>query len=72
MLPTSCCVMVLAPPVACAEDLVLERAGDADDVHAVVLVEALVLHGDERLRDVPWQRSKETLVRSSASDFGDE
>src|SRR6187402_3159868 len=35
---------------------VLERAGNAYQVHAVVLVEALVLYGHEGLRDVFGKR----------------
>jgi hypothetical protein len=33
-----------------AEEVVLDRTGDADDVDAVVLIEAVVFYGDERLR----------------------
>jgi hypothetical protein len=32
---------------------VLQRAGDPDDVDAVVLIKALILDGNERLTDVP-------------------
>ena len=39
-----------------ADDVVLDRTGDADDVDAVVLVEAVVLHRDEGLRHVLRQR----------------
>ncbi len=49
MFPTSCCVIVRRAAGA-AEQVVLDRTGDADEVDAVVLVEAVVLHGDERLR----------------------
>ena len=41
-----------------AADGVLERARDADEVDAVVLVEALVLDGDERRRHVARQRAE--------------
>src|SRR5262245_3068653 len=39
-----------------AEDVVFHRAEHADDVDAVVLIEALILDGDECLRDVLRQR----------------
>ncbi len=50
---------------------VLQRAGDADDVHAVVLIEALILHRDERLADVLGQRpyrDQRPLLRAQVTD----
>ena len=44
------------PAAVLSEDFALDGAGDADDIDAVVLVEALVLDGDERLRHVRWER----------------
>src|SRR6185369_7571289 len=49
-----------APAVAACdplEDLALDGAGDADQIDAVVLVEALVLDGDECLTNVLRQRA---------------
>ena len=48
------------------------RAGDADQVDAVVLVEALVLDGDERLPDVLGQRADRDARARLASDLADE
>ena len=41
-----------AGAAALTQDVVLERAGDADDVDAIVLIEAMVLDSDERLANV--------------------
>src|ERR1700680_5341283 len=46
-----------ARAAALAEDVVLEGAGDADDIHPVVLVEAMIFHGNERLRQILRQCS---------------
>jgi hypothetical protein len=46
-----------ARAAAIAEDVVLDRAGDADDVNAIVLVETLVFDGHKCLADVPRKRS---------------
>src|SRR5205085_9244474 len=35
----------------------LDRARDADEIDAVVLIEALVLDSDERVLEVTWQRA---------------
>ena len=45
-----------AGAAALAEDVVPERTRDADDVNAIVLIEAVVLDGDECLRQVLWER----------------
>ena len=72
MLPTSCCVMVLAPPSRLAEDLAFDRAGDADDVDAVMLVEALVFDRNECLRDVARERANRDAAAELDPDFADE
>ena len=54
------------------EDLALDGAGDADQVDAVVLVEALVLDGDERLADVLRQRANRDARARLAPDLADE
>src|SRR4051812_42653246 len=48
-----------------AEDVVLESTGDADDVDAVVLVEAMILDRDERVRQIRGQR----LDRDTGADL---
>ena len=53
-----------AAPVT--EDVVLDRAGDADYVNAVVLVETLVFDSDKRLADVLRERPN----RDAAPDLG--
>jgi len=50
------------------EELALDRAGDADEVHAVMLIEALVLDGDERLADVLRQRADRDAGARLAAD----
>src|SRR6185436_6417885 len=35
-----------------AEDVVLDRPGDADEVHAVMLIKAVIFDGDERFRQI--------------------
>ena len=42
---------------ALAENIVLQSPGDADDIHAVVLIEAVVFDRDESLRQIFRQRS---------------
>ena len=71
MFPTSCCVIVLAPRGS-PRHRVLQRAGDADDVDAVVLIEALILDGDERLADVPRQRAQRDERALLAPDLADQ
>ena len=71
-MPTSCCVIVLPPPRLLADDLALDRAERRLDVDAVVLVEALVLDGDERLRDVPGSDSKRYARADLAADLADQ
>ena len=71
MLPTSSCVIVLAPRDD-AEEVVLDRAGDADNVDAVVLVESLVLDGDERLADVFRKGSDRHARAPLRADFADQ
>ena len=41
-----------------AEELSLDRAGDADQVDTIMLIETLILDGDEGVREVTRQRSK--------------
>ena len=48
-----------------ADDLADDRAGDGTNIDAVVLVEALILHSDECLRDV----RVECLERDASSKF---
>ena len=49
-----------------AADRILERARDADEVHAVVHVEALVLDGDEGLPHI----ERESRERHAGAPFG--
>src|SRR6185437_15564986 len=51
---------------------VLDRAGEADDVHAVVLVEALILNGDECLTDILRERAKRDARPDLLADLADE
>jgi hypothetical protein len=53
-------------------DGVLDGAGYADEVHAIVLVEALVFDGDERLRHVLRQRSQRDVDAILDTDFANE
>ena len=72
MFPTSCCVIVLAPPrFSPASILPLMAPATPIDVHAVVLVEALVLDGDERLADVFRQRADRDVRAHLATDLAD-
>ena len=71
MLPTSCCVIVLAPR-ASAADRILERARDADEVHAVVDVEALVLDRDEGLPDVERETRERHIGAPLGADLAEE
>ena len=41
-----------AGPATLAEDVVLERARDSDDVDAVVLIETVILYGDECVGEI--------------------
>jgi hypothetical protein len=50
---------------------VLQRAGDTDDIDAVVLIEPLILDRDERLTDVSRQRPQgyeRSLLRAELTD----
>src|SRR5690606_13624062 len=51
---------------------ILDGAGDAHEVHAVMLVEPLVLYGDERLRNVRWQAGERDADAQLVADFTDE
>ena len=55
-----------------AENLADDRGADGLPVHAVVLVEALVLDRDERLGDVPGQRLDRDAVPDFAADVADQ
>src|SRR6185369_3060229 len=54
------------------EQLALDGAGDADQIHAVVLIEALILYGDERLSDVLGQRADRDARPGFPSHLADE
>ncbi len=58
------------PPVA--KDVVLDGSRDADHVDAVVLVEALVLDGNEGLRDVFRKRAERNARSDLRPDLSDE
>src|SRR5438309_466450 len=45
------------PPAPLAEQLPFDCRSDADEVDTIVLVKALVFHGDERLRQISRERS---------------
>ena len=51
---------------------ILERRGHAHDVDAVVLVEALILHGDERLAHVRRQRANRHAHAELAAELADQ
>src|SRR5882672_846117 len=57
---------------ALAEDVVLEGAGDADDIDSVVLVEAVIFHGNERLRQILRQRTDRYAGADLLTDLADE
>ena len=54
------------------EDFSLDRTGDADHVHAVVLIETLVLDGDEGLPHVSRQRPDGDARSKLIADFADQ
>ena len=54
------------------EDFSLDRAGDADHVHAVVLIETLVLDRDKGLPHVPRQRPDGYARSKLIADFADQ
>ena len=62
-------MIVLAPRIRA--DVVFERAGDADQIDAVVLVEALILDRDEGLRHVAGSDDIGTLC-ALATDIANE
>ena len=55
-----------------SKNVVLQRAGDADDIDPVVLVEAVVLHGNERLWQILRQRFDRHTGADLLSDLADE
>src|SRR5687767_14699007 len=61
-----------AGPPALPENIVLDRSSDSDDVNAIMLVEALILDRDERLRHVLRERSKRHARAYLGSNFTDE
>ena len=61
-----------ARPAALAEDVVLERARDSNDVDSVVLVEAVILDRDERLREVLGQRPDRNAGANLLADLADQ
>src|SRR5260221_5282775 len=55
-----------------AEYSAFDRAGDADYVDAVVLIEALIFNSDERLRNVSRQRPNGDTRAQLAADITDQ
>src|SRR6185437_12207858 len=51
---------------------VLDGAGETDDVHAVMLIETLILHGNERLTHILRQRAERYARPELLADLADE
>jgi NAD+ synthase (glutamine-hydrolysing) len=61
-----------ARPASFSKDVVLEGAGDADDVHSVVLIEPVILDCDKGLRQILRQRFDPNVDADLLPDLADE
>jgi hypothetical protein len=61
-----------ACPTTLTEDVVLERASDADYIDSVMLVEAVILDRDESLGQIFGQRSDGDIGPDLLSDLTNE
>src|SRR5690349_17601215 len=55
-----------------AEDVVLQSAGDPDDINAIVLIEPVIFDGDECLAEVFGQRADRDTGADLLADLADE
>src|SRR5689334_9182553 len=61
-----------AAPPSLAEKLPLDGTGDADQIDAVVLIEALILDGDKRVREISGKGPQSDARAELASNLSDQ